>query len=136
MPSGLSTLWLGPATKPSSDIEILKRSFDKVNPSNWIFPKGHVDPGESHAAAALREAAEEGGIEGTVVGLVGTSSFSWGKRHPCGSSITSYMSADGPSPERRDKQWLTPESARAAVDFADARDLLDRAMPEIRLRRR
>ena len=28
IPRGLSTLWLGPATKPSSDIEILKRSFD------------------------------------------------------------------------------------------------------------
>ncbi len=29
MPSGLSRLWLGPATNPSSDIEILKRSLDK-----------------------------------------------------------------------------------------------------------
>jgi hypothetical protein len=29
IPSGLSTLWLGPATNPSSDIEILKRSLDK-----------------------------------------------------------------------------------------------------------
>ena len=28
IPSGLSTLWSGPATKPSSDIEILKRSLD------------------------------------------------------------------------------------------------------------
>src|SRR2546428_11456909 len=32
IPSGLSTLWLGPATKPSSDIEILKRSFDTSGP--------------------------------------------------------------------------------------------------------
>jgi hypothetical protein len=29
IPSGFSTLWRGPATKPSNDIEILKRSFDK-----------------------------------------------------------------------------------------------------------
>jgi hypothetical protein len=28
IPRGLSTLWLGPATNPSSDIEILKRSLD------------------------------------------------------------------------------------------------------------
>src|SRR5258705_219084 len=27
IPSGVSTLWPGPATKPSSDIEILNRSF-------------------------------------------------------------------------------------------------------------
>src|SRR6187397_2079004 len=32
MPSGSSTLWLGPATKPSSDIEIWKRSFDMIHP--------------------------------------------------------------------------------------------------------
>src|SRR5262249_28080932 len=30
IPIGSSTLWLGPATKPSSDIEILKRSLDKI----------------------------------------------------------------------------------------------------------
>src|SRR6185295_9009561 len=29
IPSGLSTLWRGPATNPSSDIEILKRSLAK-----------------------------------------------------------------------------------------------------------
>src|SRR5215211_1859938 len=28
MPSGLSTLWFGPATKPSSDIESLSRNLD------------------------------------------------------------------------------------------------------------
>src|SRR5687767_10100141 len=28
MPSGCSTLWAGPATKPSRDIEILKRTLD------------------------------------------------------------------------------------------------------------
>jgi hypothetical protein len=27
-PSGLSVLWSGPATKPSSDMEILKRNLD------------------------------------------------------------------------------------------------------------
>jgi hypothetical protein len=27
-PSGFATLWLGPATKPSSDIEIVKRNLD------------------------------------------------------------------------------------------------------------
>ena len=28
IPRGFSTLWLGPATKPSSDIDILTRSLD------------------------------------------------------------------------------------------------------------
>ncbi len=32
----------------------------------WTFPKGHREPGETLAAAAAREAAEEGGLIGRV----------------------------------------------------------------------
>ena len=28
----------------------------------WVFPKGHLEPGETHLAAALREVEEEAGI--------------------------------------------------------------------------
>ena len=37
----------------------------------WGLPKGHVDPGESPEAAALRELHEEAGYSGSVMGLVG-----------------------------------------------------------------
>ncbi len=43
----------------------------KSTPQAWIFPKGHLERGESMAAAALREAHEETGIDGVVVGLAG-----------------------------------------------------------------
>jgi 8-oxo-dGTP pyrophosphatase MutT (NUDIX family) len=33
----------------------------------WIFPKGVVDPGETHAITALKEAREEAGIEGALL---------------------------------------------------------------------
>ena len=29
---------------------------------NWVFPKGHIDPGENHLQAAIREVEEEGGV--------------------------------------------------------------------------
>lgn len=29
----------------------------------WVFPKGHLDPGEDHLQAALREVREEAGVE-------------------------------------------------------------------------
>lgn len=32
----------------------------------WTFPKGHLEPGESSAQAAEREAAEEAGVRGRV----------------------------------------------------------------------
>lgn len=31
----------------------------------WVFPKGHVDPGEDHLQAALREVEEEAGVVAT-----------------------------------------------------------------------
>ena len=36
----------------------------------WSLPGGHIEPGETAAAACLRELAEETGVTATLVGLV------------------------------------------------------------------
>lgn len=41
----------------------------------WIFPKGHVDPGETTAETARREAQEETGLLVEVVEPVGATSY-------------------------------------------------------------
>jgi 8-oxo-dGTP pyrophosphatase MutT (NUDIX family) len=41
----------------------------------WVFPKGHVELGESHEQAALREVQEESGLYSRIVGKAGMSSF-------------------------------------------------------------
>ena len=41
----------------------------------WVFPKGHVELGESHEQAALREVLEESGLHALIVGRGGISSF-------------------------------------------------------------
>jgi diadenosine hexaphosphate hydrolase (ATP-forming) len=41
----------------------------------WVFPKGHVELGESHEQAALREVLEESGLHALIVGKAGMSSF-------------------------------------------------------------
>jgi len=55
-------------------------SGDKVlvlrnHKGGWVFPKGHVELGESHEQAALREVLEESGVHATIVGPAGTSTF-------------------------------------------------------------
>ena len=41
------------------------------NPRNWIFPKGHIEKGESPEAAALRETREEAGVSASLIGPAG-----------------------------------------------------------------
>lgn len=41
----------------------------------WVFPKGHVELGESREEAALREVFEESGLHARIVGAAGMSSF-------------------------------------------------------------
>jgi 8-oxo-dGTP pyrophosphatase MutT (NUDIX family) len=44
--------------------------FDQYG--QWTFPKGHLEAGESSAAAAIREVYEETGIQGELGALVQT----------------------------------------------------------------
>jgi 8-oxo-dGTP pyrophosphatase MutT (NUDIX family) len=41
----------------------------------WSLPKGHVEPGETAEQAAIREVAEETGINGEILGTLGTIDF-------------------------------------------------------------
>jgi diadenosine hexaphosphate hydrolase (ATP-forming) len=52
----------------------------RQNVLHWIFPKGHVEPGESSEAAARREVREEAGVEGSPVAHVGAIEFTAGGR--------------------------------------------------------
>lgn len=38
----------------------------------WSLPKGHIEPGETAPQTAVREVAEETGIQGVVVGELGS----------------------------------------------------------------
>lgn len=97
------------------------------NPAYWIFPKGHVEPGESPASAAVRELREEAGVEGRVLAPAGTLRFEVGGRLLRVDYFVVEALAEGPSEEEeRETRWCTPDEAEARLSFEDARDLLRR----------
>jgi ADP-ribose pyrophosphatase YjhB (NUDIX family) len=107
----------------------------KSAPHPWIFPKGHLERGESMAAAALREASEETGIDGVVVGLAGLPLAFRSKGEDV--SVEYYLvrlTREAPSPEGREKRWCTIPDALALLEHQDARKLLENARGEIEWR--
>ncbi|HWB10364.1 MAG TPA: NUDIX hydrolase [Pirellulales bacterium] len=102
----------------------------------WIFPKGVVDPGETHAITALKEAREEAGIEGTLlepaVGSYGD--FKWNARL----AVTVFaMSVDRvydtwlESGLRR-RRWALLEEARSLLTDPALREMLGLAVKRFR----
>lgn len=54
-----------PLRRAHSGVEVCL--ITSMGRGRWIFPKGVVDPGETHATTALKEAREEAGIEGSLL---------------------------------------------------------------------
>ena len=97
----------------------------KKNPSDWIFPKGHIEPGEAAADAAVRELLEEGGVVGEAADLIGTSRFHLGAKKVQVAYYLVWYLADGRAAEEREKAWLPLDEARDRLTFDDARRYLD-----------
>lgn len=99
----------------------------KKTPGQWIFPKGHVEAGETPAAAAIRELREEAGVEGEVIRPLGQSSFRSGDEQAHVTYFLVRFIRQVPSAEQRKLKWLPFRQARALLTFDDARSLLDKA---------
>ena len=99
----------------------------KKEPDAWIFPKGHVERGETLAVAAVRELQEEAGVEGDTIGPVGTLRFMSGQEQVEVTYFLIVATHSGPAHEGRQLLWLPHKAARARLSHKDARGLLDRA---------
>src|SRR5262245_19914725 len=72
------------------------------DPGVWVFPKGHIEPGERPVMTALREAFEEAGVAGLAIGSAGPAlTFRSGNDMVAVDYFLVQLTAELPSPERR-----------------------------------
>ena len=95
----------------------------------WIFPKGHIEPGEAAPDAALRETREEAGIAGEILAEVGGPIEFMSGREPVRVRYFLIQPTDeSPATDGREKRWFTVGQAHDALSFENARALLREAI--------
>ncbi|MCU1602663.1 MAG: hydrolase, partial [Frankiales bacterium] len=104
----------------------------------WSLPKGHVEAGETEPQTAVREVQEETGIQGEVLGKLGTIDF-WfvadGRRihktvHHFLLLATGDLELSDEDVEVSEVAWVPVAEMAARLAYADERRLLDK-VPEL-----
>ncbi len=102
-----------------------------TRPGEWVLPKGHIEPGESRAAAAIREVHEESGVWAAVRQPLGQLAY-----QVEGDAVTvQFYLMDLVRQERskephRRHQWVAPEEALARLPYEETRELIRLAARE------
>ena len=97
------------------------------DPRVWIFPKGHVEDGETAEQTALREAQEEAGVIGRVIAPLGALEFESGGRPLRVDYFLVELLGDAAWSEGRPFVWGTYDETRERIEFSNARELLKKA---------
>lgn len=102
----------------------------RAKAGDWVLPKGHIEAGESAAAAAVREVAEEMGLATRVVDWVGDYRFNHKKARQVGyfllqieRRLPEFAAHDG-----TDTFFLPPDEALARLSFENDRAIIRRAI--------
>jgi 8-oxo-dGTP pyrophosphatase MutT (NUDIX family) len=104
----------------------------KRNPKRWIFPKGHIEKGETPEEAALREAREEAGVVGKPIGPAGTLEYRFlGAGFRVEYFLAVLKREAGPPEKGRNREWCSFEEALERLRFKNTRKLLRKAWKQL-----
>ena len=103
----------------------------KREKDGWGIPKGVIDPGNTPESTAMIEAYEEAGIEGRLLGRVGTYRFEkWGTRLLVVVYVLHVLEEhdDWQEARIRERQWMPFDLAASVLENHPSRPLLDTAL--------
>jgi len=98
------------------------------NPRNWIFPKGHIEKGESPEQAALRETREEAGVSASLIGPAGILEYGFlGAKARVEYFLVLFTREAGPPEDGRQRIWCGLDDALDRLSYKNTRKLLRKA---------
>ena len=98
----------------------------KTFPEQRIFPKGHIEAGETAEEAAVRELREEGGMVGEIAGYCGVREFVFKEKlYRVRYYAMNYVATDNPGEPGREPQWTGVAETRALLPYDDLKEVLD-----------
>lgn len=107
----------------------------KKNPSQRIFPKGHIEEGESDTDAAERELFEEAGVRGERIGFGGTRIFDFrGKTYRVKYHVFRYGATVHEGEPGREPEFDSVEQTMEILPYSDLKELLVQCVGEIKRR--
>jgi 8-oxo-dGTP pyrophosphatase MutT (NUDIX family) len=118
-----------PVRKKSSTLEVCL--IRRKGSTNWGIPKGSVDPGDTHEETALKEAWEEAGISGRLIG-VSLGTYEYDKWDMTLEVVVYLMEVLEQHPTWqevgfRERRWMSFGEAATLLVTHPARVFLDRA---------
>jgi 8-oxo-dGTP pyrophosphatase MutT (NUDIX family) len=96
----------------------------------WLLPKGHIEDGEGHGEAALREVREETGVVAQLVCFVGRAEFDAPKETVRAKYYLMKALFDTNSIEKRRMGWFNFPEAKGLLTHATDKHLLQIAEKE------
>ena len=94
----------------------------RPKPHDWVFPKGHIERGESPHACARREVREEAGVDAAPTRLLSEDRFTnaRGKDIYVALFLMKYI-RNVPAEEGRERRWCTVREALELIQFESGR---------------